>query len=252
MLIHSDTYSLPKLTPSGFKHRYFCIYLLDIFFFLLHNKKKIRNLITIYIISSYLFTQHLLHEQDETQGQFLSRVQLVWISTFFSPRLVVSVRLKESVCLTIYAWLVGGFVRLMPFPRILVLWEMWVAVYIYMSFFLLDQHYFNVDDRGQNKTAVELLHVLLLFFHLEEHRSSKCLVHSSSCFYDSWRSHYGYLSSHKNHTAHADQLPSCAQLRLGRNWLCLLHYNGNSYTMNISIYNFYITDLLFHFFYHIL
>ena len=40
--------------------------------------------------------------QDMTQGQFLSRVLLVWIQSFPSPRLVASPRLKNPVCPTIY------------------------------------------------------------------------------------------------------------------------------------------------------
>ena len=32
----------------------------------------------------YVFTQPLCHKQDETQGQFLSKVQLVWIQFSFS------------------------------------------------------------------------------------------------------------------------------------------------------------------------
>ena len=39
---------------------------------------------------------------------FLSGLQLVWILSFLSPRLVVLQRLKNPVCFTIYPWLVGG------------------------------------------------------------------------------------------------------------------------------------------------
>ena len=37
----------------------------------------------------YVFTQPLLYEHDGTQGDFLSRVKLVLILRFLSPRLFV-------------------------------------------------------------------------------------------------------------------------------------------------------------------
>ena len=40
--------------------------------------------------------------QDMTQGQFLSRVQQVWIQSFPSPRLVALPRLKNLLCPAIY------------------------------------------------------------------------------------------------------------------------------------------------------
>ena len=46
----------------------------------------------------YLFTQPLHYEQDVTQSQILSRVQLVWIPSFLSPRSVVIPKLKGLVC----------------------------------------------------------------------------------------------------------------------------------------------------------
>ena len=39
------------------------------------------------------------HEQDVTQGQFLSWVQLIRIQSFPSPRLVGIPRFKSSVCI---------------------------------------------------------------------------------------------------------------------------------------------------------
>ena len=46
----------------------------------------------VFVLSSaalfYVFTQTFHSEQDVTQGQFLSEVQLIWIQRFPSPRLV--------------------------------------------------------------------------------------------------------------------------------------------------------------------
>ena len=53
------------------------------------------------ILTNGIYLSYLQHEQDVTQGQFLSRVQLVWIQ-FPSPKLVTSLRLKHPVCLIIY------------------------------------------------------------------------------------------------------------------------------------------------------
>ena len=50
----------------------------------------------------YVFTQPFHHRQDVTQDQFLSRVQLVWIKIFPSPRLVALPRLMNQVCPTIF------------------------------------------------------------------------------------------------------------------------------------------------------
>ena len=44
--------------------------------------------------TSFVSTQLLHHEQDVTQGQFLSRLQLVWIQSFLSPRLVTQFALQ--------------------------------------------------------------------------------------------------------------------------------------------------------------
>ena len=52
-----------------------------------------------YLLTIYIY-QTLFHEQDETQGQFLSRVKL--IQRFPSPRLVIILRFKSPVCSTIY------------------------------------------------------------------------------------------------------------------------------------------------------
>ena len=42
------------------------------------------------------------HEQDAMQGQFLKRVQQVWIQNFPSLRPVAIPSLKKPVCPTIY------------------------------------------------------------------------------------------------------------------------------------------------------
>ena len=42
----------------------------------------------------YAFTQILCHAQHVTQGQYLSRVQLVWIQSFSSRRLFDLIRMK--------------------------------------------------------------------------------------------------------------------------------------------------------------
>ena len=58
----------------------------------------------------------LRHEQDVTQGQFLSRVQLVWIQSFPSPRLVALLKQKNS--LPNYSPKAKGRTNgFIPFPR---------------------------------------------------------------------------------------------------------------------------------------
>ena len=42
-------------------------------------------------------------EHDMTQGQFLSKIKLVWIQSFPSPQLVAISKLNSPVCLTIYS-----------------------------------------------------------------------------------------------------------------------------------------------------
>ena len=49
-----------------------------------------------------IYSSNSCHEQDVSQGQFLSRVELIWIPTFPSPRLVTISKIKSPVCLTIY------------------------------------------------------------------------------------------------------------------------------------------------------
>ena len=65
----------------------------------------------------YVFTKLLCHEQNATQGQFLSEVQLVWIQVFPSPRLVAALLLHIADVRTD---------RFMPFPRASRIWT-WVA-----------------------------------------------------------------------------------------------------------------------------
>ena len=83
---------------------------------------KLLRLIGIRALSSDVigvFTQPLRHREDATQGQFLSRVRLVWIQSFSSRQTVVP-KLKSSVRPTIYPKLGedrrDGF---MTFPMIL-------------------------------------------------------------------------------------------------------------------------------------
>ena len=49
----------------------------------------------------YVFTQHLSHKQDVTQGQFLSGVRWVCIQSFPSLKMVTKPRLKNTVWHTI-------------------------------------------------------------------------------------------------------------------------------------------------------
>ena len=58
----------------------------------------------------YVFIQSLLHEQDVTQGQFVRGVQLVWIQSFPSPRLVAYLKLKSLEFLT-KCWLFYVFIQ---------------------------------------------------------------------------------------------------------------------------------------------
>ena len=61
--------------------------------------------ITVHIyFRKYVFIQPLHHEHDVTQGQFLSRVQMVWIHSFSSLSLVAPTpkKLKNQVYPTIY------------------------------------------------------------------------------------------------------------------------------------------------------
>ena len=53
--------------------------------------------------AQFVFTQPLYFKQGVTQGQFLSRVKLVWIQNFPSSRLVALPTLKSSVYNTIYS-----------------------------------------------------------------------------------------------------------------------------------------------------
>ena len=53
-------------------------------------------------LSRVFFTQSLLHEQDVITGQFYSRVQLVWIESFPSLRLVAQPWLNDPFCFTIF------------------------------------------------------------------------------------------------------------------------------------------------------
>ena len=41
------------------------------------------------ISSQYVFTQHLHYGLDVTLSQFFNQVQLVWIQSFPSPRLII-------------------------------------------------------------------------------------------------------------------------------------------------------------------
>ena len=50
----------------------------------------------------YVFTQSLRQEQDLTQGQFLSKIQTVWIPNFLSLGPIAEPRLKNPVYPTIY------------------------------------------------------------------------------------------------------------------------------------------------------
>ena len=52
-----------------------------------------------------------------TLGQFLSGVLQVWIQSFPSPRLVISPRLKKSVCPTIYPIAGGRIIGFHTFPK---------------------------------------------------------------------------------------------------------------------------------------
>ena len=57
------------------------------------------------LVIFYVITQSLRHEQDVTQGQFLSGVQLPWIPSFPSPRLVALPWPKNLVWPNIYTYL---------------------------------------------------------------------------------------------------------------------------------------------------
>ena len=48
------------------------------------------------------FPQPLFHNQNATQSKFLGRVQLVWIQTLPSPKLVALSNLKNPICSVIY------------------------------------------------------------------------------------------------------------------------------------------------------
>ena len=56
----------------------------------------------VVIKGSDLLCMYLHVGQDVTQGQFLSRAQMVSIQSFLFPKLVVLPKLKNSVCPTIY------------------------------------------------------------------------------------------------------------------------------------------------------
>ena len=78
--------------------------------------------------------------QNMTQGQFLNWVYQVWIQSFPYPRLVASTSLKKTVCP------VGRIIGFIPFPRVLVLFEMqsasssiWTRVAVFISY--VDNHY---------------------------------------------------------------------------------------------------------------
>ena len=59
-----------------------------------------------------------LHGQIVTQGQFLSRVKLVWRQSFPFPRLIALSKLKNLICLFTHSW--GRTDGFMPFARALV------------------------------------------------------------------------------------------------------------------------------------
>ena len=72
------------------------------------DPKEVFNFFLV-IPAIYVLTQPLHHEQDVTQGQFLSRVQLVGIQSFPSPRPVTILRLKIwFLCLMVYqlSWVI--------------------------------------------------------------------------------------------------------------------------------------------------
>ena len=73
---------------------------LDLEFILCIPYKRVQHSRKCLLGLSYLPTPPL--GQDMTQGQFLSGVYQAGIQSFPSPRLVVSSRLKKSVCPTIY------------------------------------------------------------------------------------------------------------------------------------------------------
>ena len=52
-------------------------------------------------VSKCLYTQPIDHKPDVIQDQFLSRIKLVCIQSFPSPRMVVLPRLKNTLDLTI-------------------------------------------------------------------------------------------------------------------------------------------------------
>ena len=64
-----------------------------------------------------VFTQPLHHKQDVTQGQFSSRVLLVWIQRFCSARMVTVPKLRNTICLTIYLYLGREEMNLSLFPE---------------------------------------------------------------------------------------------------------------------------------------
>ena len=83
--------------------------------------KNVTN--NLFTYKSYIYIPTILHKWDVTQGQFLSKVQQVWIQSFPSFILVAIPRLKSS--LSYYLLIAGGrVVGLISFPMVLVLWEM--------------------------------------------------------------------------------------------------------------------------------
>ena len=51
----------------------------------------------------YVFTQHLHYEQNVTQGEILSKVQLVSLQSFPFSWQVATAKLKSPVCSTFYS-----------------------------------------------------------------------------------------------------------------------------------------------------
>ena len=79
------------------------------YIFKFNNELKITGLDILFMTKKrknglilYMFTQPLCYELDVIKGQFHNGVQLVWIQSFPSPRLVDIKKLKSPVYLTIY------------------------------------------------------------------------------------------------------------------------------------------------------
>ena len=65
--------------------------------------ERLGNRVHIYIFYEVYIYPILFHDQDVTQGQFSSWLQLVWIHNFSSLKLFVIRRLKSPACPTIYS-----------------------------------------------------------------------------------------------------------------------------------------------------